>query len=97
MLFGALVLKFSSFLAGLTTMNDPTTANQSPLGTDTISEFRPTTNLMLSDVLTVQTSASIFFSYARETQIGELMKASNVRLTVFAPTNKAVMALSRKP
>ncbi|EJC98626.1 uncharacterized protein FOMMEDRAFT_95640 [Fomitiporia mediterranea MF3/22] len=52
---------------------------------------------MLSDILTVQTSASIFYSYARETHVGELLKREDARITVFAPTNKAVIALPRKP
>ncbi|KAL5533601.1 hypothetical protein ACEPAG_61 [Sanghuangporus baumii] len=100
MLLSNLVLKFSSFLAGLTVVHDssdPAISKQSPIAMDSVSESGPAMHLMLSDILTVQTSASIFFSYARETQVGELFKAGNARITVFAPTNKAVMALSRKP
>lgn len=53
--------------------------------------------LMLSDILTLQNSASIFFSYARETKLSKAFSAANERSTVLAPTNKAVMALARKP
>ena len=52
---------------------------------------------LLSDILTIQNSASIFYSYARETDTGKLLSKENSRITVFAPTNKAVMALARKP
>lgn len=52
---------------------------------------------LLSDVLTIQNSASIFYSYARETDTGKLLSKDGARITVFAPTNKAVMALARKP
>ena len=52
---------------------------------------------ILFDTLTIQPSASIFFAYARETRVGELFKRKEARITVFAPTNKAVMALARKP
>lgn len=54
-------------------------------------------NLMISDVLTVQNSASIFYSYARETSLSEVFGRADSRVTVFAPSNKAVMALARKP
>ena len=57
---------------------------------------------VLSDMLALEPQASLFFSYARES-----FKASGVlsglgefggnQYTVFVPTNKAVMALSRKP
>ncbi|KAL5494634.1 hypothetical protein ACEPAI_95 [Sanghuangporus weigelae] len=100
MLLSDLIFKFSSFLAGLTVVHDPSDPailKQSPIAMDSASESGPAMSLMLSDVLTVHTSASIFFSYARETQVGELFKAGDARVTVFAPTNKAVMALSRKP
>ncbi|KAH8111865.1 hypothetical protein DFH11DRAFT_1610399 [Phellopilus nigrolimitatus] len=60
-------------------------------------DFRADPGLMLSDILTVQSAASIFYSYARDTHVGELFKRPDARLTVFAPTNKAVMALARKP
>lgn len=52
---------------------------------------------LLSDILTIQNSASIFYSYARETDTGKLLSKDGARITVFAPTNKAVMALARKP
>lgn len=62
---------------------------------------RPAGNLpTLADLLTLEGRASIFYSYARETD----MSARFVRAegegegtTVFVPTNKAVQALARKP
>jgi len=53
--------------------------------------------LMLTELLTLQNSASIFYSYARETELSALFGDEGSRSTVFAPTNKAVMALARKP
>jgi hypothetical protein len=57
---------------------------------------------MLSDQLSLEPQASIFFTYARESA-----KASGIleggeydgvqQFTVFVPTNKAIMALARKP
>ncbi|KAF8204129.1 hypothetical protein BJ912DRAFT_1018707 [Pholiota molesta] len=51
----------------------------------------------LADLLTIEPSASIFYSYARELELSSLLSDENVKATVFVPTNKAVMALSRKP
>ena len=51
----------------------------------------------LADLLTIETSASIFFSYARELQLSEKFSESDGRITVLVPTNKAVIALPRKP
>lgn len=51
----------------------------------------------LSDLLTIEHSASIFFSYARETQLSSRFEDRDVALTLLVPTNKAVMALARKP
>jgi len=56
-----------------------------------------TSNLpTLADLLTIETSASIFFSYARETELSELFNGAT-KATVLVPTNKAVIALPRKP
>jgi len=58
---------------------------------------------MLSDVLALEPQASIFFSYARESArlsgilAGVKEYGGENNYTVFAPTNKAVMALTRKP
>ena len=51
----------------------------------------------LADLLTIEPSASIFYSYARELELSATFSNSGAKLTVFAPTNKAVMALARKP
>ena len=51
----------------------------------------------LADLLTIERSASIFYTYARETELSSKFTDENSRLTLFVPTNKAVMALSRKP
>ncbi|KIY70707.1 hypothetical protein CYLTODRAFT_347327 [Cylindrobasidium torrendii FP15055 ss-10] len=53
----------------------------------------------IADLLTIEPSLSIFYSYARE--LGDIARMlegpADRKLTVLAPTNKAVMALARKP
>ncbi|KAJ3860962.1 hypothetical protein EV359DRAFT_66895 [Lentinula novae-zelandiae] len=65
----------------------------------------------LADLLTIESSASIFYSYARELALSQLFAdlnssvwdgepkptVGNAGLTLLVPTNKAVMALARKP
>ena len=51
----------------------------------------------LADLLTIESSASIFYSYAREVELSKLFTDHNARSTVLVPTNKAVIALPRKP
>ena len=51
----------------------------------------------LADLLTIESSASIYYSYARETELSSLFGDENAHLTLLVPTNKAVMALARKP
>ncbi|KAF9440934.1 hypothetical protein P691DRAFT_779957 [Macrolepiota fuliginosa MF-IS2] len=51
----------------------------------------------LSDLLTVEQSASIFYSYARELELSRIFGDDSAKSTVLVPINKAVMALSRKP
>ncbi|KAI0271496.1 hypothetical protein BC834DRAFT_841122 [Gloeopeniophorella convolvens] len=51
----------------------------------------------LFDVLTIEPSTSIFFSYARELELSRMFVENSTNLTVLVPTNKAVMALARKP
>jgi uncharacterized surface protein with fasciclin (FAS1) repeats len=51
----------------------------------------------LADLLTIESSASIFYTYARETELSSKLTDEHSRLTIFVPTNKAVMALARKP
>ncbi|KIJ94371.1 hypothetical protein K443DRAFT_683826 [Laccaria amethystina LaAM-08-1] len=63
------------------TENQPTTSN------------KPT----LADLLTIEPSASIFYGYARELEMSSMLSDGRLKLTLFVPTNKAVMALARKP
>ncbi|KAF8645690.1 hypothetical protein AX16_007639 [Volvariella volvacea WC 439] len=54
----------------------------------------------LADLLTIEPSASIFYSYARELELSRVFgddSESAKKITVLVPTNKAVMALARKP
>ncbi|PCH34276.1 hypothetical protein WOLCODRAFT_62726 [Wolfiporia cocos MD-104 SS10] len=53
----------------------------------------------LADQLTIEPRASIFFSYARETELSARFGAegAGVNSTLLVPTNRAVMALARKP
>jgi len=51
----------------------------------------------LGDLLTVERSVTIFYSYARETQFSKLLNDPSKNITVMAPTNKAVISLPRKP
>ncbi|KIK56003.1 hypothetical protein GYMLUDRAFT_47465 [Collybiopsis luxurians FD-317 M1] len=65
----------------------------------------------LADLLTIESSASIFYSYARELSLSELFSTPPAEqaahflddvtgkggLMLLVPTNKAVMALARKP
>ena len=54
---------------------------------------RPT----LADLLTIEPSASIFYSYARELELSSIFSEPSTKVSLFVPTNKAIMALSRKP
>ncbi|KAF8635283.1 hypothetical protein AX15_000463 [Amanita polypyramis BW_CC] len=51
----------------------------------------------LADWLTIEKPVSIFYTYARDLELSSLFTDERARLTLFAPTNKAVMALARKP
>ncbi|KAI0652554.1 hypothetical protein C8Q79DRAFT_897570 [Trametes meyenii] len=51
----------------------------------------------LADLLTIESSASIFYSYAREVELSKLFDDKSARTTLLVPTNKAVIALPRKP
>ena len=51
----------------------------------------------LADLLTIEPSVSIFYSYARELKQSAQFSDKDAKLTIFAPTNKAIMALPRKP
>jgi hypothetical protein len=58
-----------------------------------LSNARPT----LFDLLTIDSRTSIFFSYARELQLSRMFVDVDSNLTLLVPTNKAVMALAKKP
>ncbi|KAJ6582826.1 hypothetical protein B0H10DRAFT_2097931 [Mycena sp. CBHHK59/15] len=71
-------------------------ADQVPMDAGPIPQtaFQPT----LADLLTIEPSTSIFYSYARELASSDMF--ANTRggpITLLVPTNKAVMALARKP
>ena len=51
----------------------------------------------LADLLTIEPSASIFYSYARELELSSMFSDPRARVSLLVPTNKAIMALSRKP
>lgn len=51
----------------------------------------------LADLLTIDPSVSIFYSYAREVELSKIFTDEKARNTLLVPTNKAVMALARKP
>ena len=51
----------------------------------------------LADLLTIEPSASIFYSYARELELSSIFSEPSAKVSLFVPTNKAIMALSRKP
>ena len=75
---------------------------QTVLTPDNLDEFvRPAGNLpRLADLLTLESRLSIFYSYARETDMSALFTQvvdEEDGTTVFVPTNKAVQALARKP
>ena len=61
--------------------------------------FNPVTSSKptLADLLTIESSASIFYTYAREVELSERFSDVDSYSTVLAPSNKAVMALARKP
>jgi len=51
----------------------------------------------LADLLTIESSVSIFYSYARELEFSALFSDPNASISVLVPSNRAVMALARKP
>ena len=74
--------------------------DQIPMASDSNApEYIPQTTPQptLADLLTIEPSASIFYSYARELELSSMLSDHDAKLTVFVPTNKAVMALARKP
>ncbi|KAF9055735.1 hypothetical protein BJ165DRAFT_1521715 [Panaeolus papilionaceus] len=51
----------------------------------------------LADLLTIDSSASIFYSYARELELSSMLSDKDRKVTIFVPTNKAVINMHRKP
>ncbi|EAU92483.1 hypothetical protein CC1G_00702 [Coprinopsis cinerea okayama7 len=51
----------------------------------------------LADLLTIENKASIFYAYARELELSQGLSQKEMKMTLFVPTNKAVMNLARKP
>jgi hypothetical protein len=75
-------------------------ANQIPLSSEQMSEpYVPLTHSQptVADLLTIEPSASIFYTYARELELSSQFNDPNAQNTLFVPVNKAVMALARKP
>ncbi|GJE89545.1 FAS1 domain-containing protein [Phanerochaete sordida] len=90
-LFSALILSGASLVWS---------QEQIPLGSSKMPEtYTPQTNEepTLADLLTIEASASIFYTYAREVELSQSFADQAARLTLLVPTNKAVMALARKP
>ena len=73
---------------------------QIPIGQTDMSEpYTPLTTVQptLADLLTIEPSASIFYSYARELEFSSELNDVHSKNTVLVPTNKAITALARKP
>lgn len=55
----------------------------------------------LADLLTIESASSIFYSYARELELSSMfsqdVEQGGRMLTLLVPTNRAVMALAKKP
>jgi len=60
-------------------------------------EPKTSTGPSLADLMTIERSVSIFYSYARETEFSSMFDDDAQNITVMAPNNKAVIALNRKP
>src|SRR5437016_2481132 len=71
--------------------------DQMPIPSDPEYVPQTTPQPTLADLLTVEPAASIFYSYARELELSSMLSDHDTKVTVFVPTNKAVMALARKP
>lgn len=82
---------------------DYTPGQEQQVMPDPVSDDYASVAPMLSDKLSLEPQASIFFSYARESaKLSGIMSGvgeygGSNKYTVFVPTNRAVMALARKP
>lgn len=92
-----LIAALSSFHIAIVSCT--TFAGQTIMKSDEDSFIRPQGVLPnLADLLTIQTQSSIYYSYARDTDISKRFTEDNSNgITLFVPTNKAVQALARKP
>ena len=93
-------LLLSVFCLPIFSTTNASQGDQTPMNTESApGEYVPQKHSKptLADLLTIESSASIFYTYARETELSFKLTDENSRLTVFVPTNKAVMALARKP
>jgi hypothetical protein len=74
-------------------------SDQMVLTDDTVSAPLVASQPSLADLMTIDPSISIFYSYARETELSARFSTvrDGLRTTVLAPKNRAVMALARKP
>ena len=81
----------SAFQTEQVPLNDP--AAMSDEYTPQLAQGGPS----LADLLTITPSVSIFYSYARELHLSAMFADPSRQLTLFAPTNKAVVSLPRKP
>jgi hypothetical protein len=96
MKFFATFLPLLSITAGIHTV---AAADQIVLPNVPMDVNRPSSDarLTLFDLLTIEPRTSIFFSYARELELSRLFVNVDSKITLLVPTNKAVMALARKP
>ncbi|KAJ8474875.1 hypothetical protein ONZ45_g15802 [Pleurotus djamor] len=87
-----IALTFLTFALAAQDDQQPMTSPQEPV-------YQPQTTIRptLADLLTIESSASIFYSYARELEMSAVLADVSAKTTLLVPTNKAVMALSRKP
>jgi hypothetical protein len=94
---------FATFFLSLTSITlgiyAATAADQVVLPNIPMDGRRPASSVhpTLFDLLTIEPGTSIFFSYARELELSRLFVNVDSNFTLLVPTNKAVMALARKP
>lgn len=92
-------LQFLAVLHLLPLLSLASQEQQIPMANEQSTVYIPQTTAQptLADLLTIEPSASIFYSYAREIELSTIFSDTNAHSTIFVPTNKAVMALARKP
>ncbi|KAL4068837.1 hypothetical protein V8B97DRAFT_1970115 [Scleroderma yunnanense] len=85
-------------------LNDQSVLSPTPLAVPheqsmSDADYTPLTHVKptIADLLTIEPSASIYYSYARETELSKEFNATDQYLTLLVPTNKAIMAQPRKP